>query len=66
MKIPPYTSVKLVEFADRLELLPVGWARDCVCLGRFKSKEIGFQSHEKHFHDWNRMMGDNDIYVVVN
>lgn len=56
----------MVEFSDRLELLPVGWVRDCIGLGRFKACDVGFEPHEKDFADWKRIMGDGDIFVVVN
>lgn len=65
MVIPPYAGVKLVEFSDRLELMPYGWFRNCVALGKHKANEVGFQPEEQLFAEWNKRMGDHEIYVVV-
>jgi hypothetical protein len=66
MKVPPYAGVKLVEFWDRLELLPYGWIRDCVALGKFKANQLGFEPGDPNYEEWNERMGDNEIWVVVN
>ena len=65
MIIPPYAGVRLVEFWDRLELVPVGWYRNIVGLGKFKASKIGFQPGELLHSLFNSVMGAKEIYVVV-
>jgi hypothetical protein len=64
MIIPPYTGVWLVEFQDRIELVPV-WYRDIVGLGRFKANQVGFQPGEAMYPMYNAIMGNKEIWVVV-
>lgn len=65
MIIPPLAGVRLVEFWDHLELVPVRWCRNIVGLGRFKANKVGFQLGEVMYSLFNAIMGANEIWVVV-
>jgi len=66
MIIHPFAGVRLVEFWDHLELVPVGWYRNFVGFGKFKANKVGFQPGELLYSFFNAIMGANEIYVVVN
>jgi hypothetical protein len=66
MIIPPYAGVRLVEYWDRLELVPVEWYRNFVGLGRFKANKVGFQPGEILHSFFNAIFGAKEIWVVVN
>jgi hypothetical protein len=65
MIIPQYPGIKLVEFWDHLELVPVGWYRNIVGLGRFKADKVGFQAGEAMFPMFQAAMENKEIWVIV-
>jgi len=65
MIIPQYPGIKLVELGDHLELVPVGWYRNIVGLGRFKADKVGLQPGESLFPMFKAAMGTEEIWVIV-
>jgi hypothetical protein len=65
MIIPPLAGVRLVEYWDHLELVPVEWYRNFVGLGRFKANKVGFQPKEMLYSFFNAIFGAKEIWVVV-
>lgn len=65
MIIPPFRGVRLFELRDRIVLLPVYAYREIVGLGRFKADQVGPQAGSDTYPLFNAIMGDKEIWVVV-
>lgn len=64
MIVPPFAGVTLVEFSDRIELLPTYWVREFIGLGRFKASEVGPQPGEP-LHDFYHAAMGEDVWVIA-